>query len=68
MHTLWSSRAFWTAVVDAAVGIIFLVVGTLYPQHMDLMVKMWALLQPIVVAIIAAYTTDELAQKIVRLL
>ena len=68
MNRLLSSRAFWTAIVDAVIGIVFLIVGQFAPQYDQMVKQIWVLLQPVVLAIIAAFTSDEFAVKLARLL
>jgi hypothetical protein len=68
MKTLLSSKAFWTAVIDAVVGIVFLVIGQYAPEYDAIVKQVWLLLQPIVLALIAAFTTDELAVKVARVI
>ena len=65
---LLKSKAFWTAVVDAVIGIAFLVIGQAAPEYDALAKQVWVLLQPIVLAIIAGYATEAFAVKVAKLI
>ena len=68
MKILIKSKAFWTGLVDALVGIVFLVVGSQWPEYSALVKQIWVLLQPVVLAIIAAFATEDCAVKVARLI
>lgn len=66
MNKLLKSKAFWTAVIDASIGIVFLVVGNVAPQYDATAKQVWLLIQPVAVALIAAFTSDDLAVNVAR--
>jgi hypothetical protein len=64
MDKLFGSKLFWTAVIDALVGLAMLVIGEFFPQHADFARQFWTLLQPLVVAILAVLFGEELKAEI----
>jgi len=64
MDKLLGSKLFWTAVIDALVGVAMLVIGEFFPQHADFARQFWTLLQPLVVAIMAVLFGAELKAEI----
>jgi len=68
MKILIRSKAFWTGLVDAIIGIIFLVVASEWLEYSALVKQVWVLLQPVVLAIIAAFATEDFAVKVARLI
>ena len=57
------SRSFWTAVVDAIVAIIFLIIGQQFPQYEELALQIWAALQPVVAIFILYFTAQDAIQS-----
>lgn len=61
------SKAFLTALVDAVVGVVMLVVNQFFPQYEGLAIQVWALIQPVVAAIIAYYAAEPVRALLARL-
>ena len=64
MDKLFGSKLFWTAVIDALIGVAMLVVGYFFPQHAEFARQLWTLLQPLVVAILAVLFGEDLKAEI----
>jgi len=53
MSKLLGSKYFWTALVDALIGIVFLVVGEFKPDSLEFLKSLWLYLQPLVAMVLA---------------
>lgn len=58
------SKSFWTAMIDAVAKILALVVGKFYPQQAQFVNELWLALQPVALALVAAFLSDDLAVKV----
>ncbi len=58
--SLIKPRTFWLGLTDIAVSLILLVIGTQYPQYLDLTNTLIGVLQPVVVALIISLTGADL--------
>ena len=65
MNKLLRSKAFWTALVDVVVKMTLIILQQLNPEAIPLADEIWLALQPLVLIIIAAFTADDLEQRIV---
>ena len=63
MKALLHSRAFWTVLVDAAIGTIGLVIDLAKPEFKMLFVTIWGIWQPLVILLIANFATEALYTK-----
>lgn len=57
---LLKSKMFWSAVIDAAAGILTLFGKTYWPEQAEMVRQIWGYLQPIALIVIGAFATDEL--------
>ena len=67
---IWKSRRFWTLILDTVISLVLLVVALQFDKPTQDLVKTIILaLQPVFIALIAAFTVDDVnAAKAERLL
>jgi len=53
------SRAFWTAVLDALISLVLVVIGLRWPEYKDLAITVITIIQPVALMLIAAFTVDD---------
>ena len=60
MQTPWyKSRTFWTLIADFVFAMATLLVSLLWPQYSSLVLQIFGLLQPLVIALIAIFTVEN---------
>lgn len=61
IKSLFQSRKFWLVVLDAFTAILGLVVSVFFPEWQDFILKMWAAMQPVFLAIIVGIAVEDSA-------
>lgn len=64
MDKIMKSRRFWLLVLDAVISIGLMAIGTQFPAYLESTKAVIGVLQPVVIALIAAWTVDDTAQAI----
>ena len=60
------SKAFWTAITDAVISLILLVIGLKWPEYKELALTVIGYIQPVILILIAAFTVDDVKQTWAR--
>jgi branched-subunit amino acid permease len=64
---LLKSRRFWTAVLDAVVSLVSVVVSLQFsPEVQKLVLTIVATLQPVFMIVIAAFTVDDIVERLAQ--
>ena len=64
---MFQNKAVLTALVDAFAGVVVLVVGRFYPEWSDFVIQLWAILQPLALALIAHFAVEPVRVALKRL-
>ena len=64
---MFQNKAVLTALVDAFAGATILIVTRFFPEWREFTVSMWAILQPLAVALIAYYAVEPVREALARI-
>lgn len=58
---IFQSRRFWTVILDTVISLILFIIGNYYPEWQDRTTQLIAILQPVFLVLIAAFTVEGTA-------